>query len=66
VNINLLYTSSIDTSKNCLTDFSNWNRVMVRYCDGSAFTGDVEEVDAVCWFQYVGLLKCFSLEHISA
>jgi hypothetical protein len=26
-------------------DFYNWNRVMVRYCDGSSFTGDVEEVD---------------------
>uniref|UniRef100_A0A7N0UG55 Pectin acetylesterase n=1 Tax=Kalanchoe fedtschenkoi TaxID=63787 RepID=A0A7N0UG55_KALFE len=26
-------------------DFYNWNRVKVRYCDGSSFTGDVEEVD---------------------
>ncbi|XP_057821347.2 pectin acetylesterase 8 isoform X2 [Cryptomeria japonica] len=24
-------------------DFYNWNRVVVRYCDGSSFTGDVEE-----------------------
>jgi hypothetical protein len=29
------------------TDFYNWNRVMVRYCDQSSFTGDVEEVDPV-------------------
>lgn len=28
-------------------DFYNWNRVMVRYCDGSSFTGDVEEVDPI-------------------
>ncbi|KAL5724771.1 [Wnt protein] O-palmitoleoyl-L-serine hydrolase [Ranunculus cassubicifolius] len=26
-------------------DFYNWNRIKVRYCDGSSFTGDVEEVD---------------------
>lgn len=26
-------------------DFYNWNRVKIRYCDGSSFTGDVEEVD---------------------
>ncbi|XP_057421632.1 pectin acetylesterase 8-like [Lotus japonicus] len=26
-------------------DFYNWNRIMVRYCDGASFTGDVEEVD---------------------
>jgi hypothetical protein len=35
-------------------DFSNWNRVMVRYCDGSAFTGDVEEVDAVSKLHFRG------------
>jgi hypothetical protein len=28
-------------------DFYNWNKVKVRYCDGSSFTGDVEEVDPV-------------------
>ncbi|XXG75482.1 hypothetical protein AAC387_Pa08g0037 [Persea americana] len=26
-------------------DFYNWNRVKIRYCDGSSFTGDVEDVD---------------------
>ncbi|XP_057416807.1 pectin acetylesterase 8-like isoform X2 [Lotus japonicus] len=26
-------------------DFYNWNRILVRYCDGASFTGDVEEVD---------------------
>ena len=29
-------------------DFYNWNRVKVRYCDGSSFTGDVEAVESVC------------------
>ncbi|KAK1285217.1 hypothetical protein QJS10_CPB20g01081 [Acorus calamus] len=26
-------------------DFYNWNRVKVRYCDGSSFTGDIEAVN---------------------
>uniref|UniRef100_A0A3Q7HQT6 Pectin acetylesterase n=1 Tax=Solanum lycopersicum TaxID=4081 RepID=A0A3Q7HQT6_SOLLC len=26
-------------------EFHNWNRVRVKYCDGSSFTGDVEQVD---------------------
>lgn len=29
-------------------DFYNWNRVKVRYCDGSSFTGDVAAVNPVC------------------
>ncbi|KAM3283611.1 pectin acetylesterase 8 isoform X1 [Capsicum chacoense] len=34
---------SINKSEN--PDFYNWNKVIVRYCDGGAFTGDVEYVD---------------------
>ncbi|KAM7525581.1 hypothetical protein LguiA_015483 [Lonicera macranthoides] len=26
-------------------NFYNWNRILVHYCDGSSYTGDVEEVD---------------------
>ncbi|KAF5739756.1 pectin acetylesterase 8-like [Tripterygium wilfordii] len=26
-------------------DFYNWNRIKIRYCDGSSFTGDVEAVN---------------------
>ncbi|KAI4312943.1 hypothetical protein MLD38_037727 [Melastoma candidum] len=26
-------------------DFSNWNRILVAYCDGASFTGDVDSVD---------------------
>ncbi|KDP28068.1 hypothetical protein JCGZ_19476 [Jatropha curcas] len=26
-------------------DFYNWNRVKIRYCDGSSFTGDVQKVN---------------------
>ncbi|RYR16452.1 hypothetical protein Ahy_B04g073479 [Arachis hypogaea] len=28
-------------------DFYNWNRIKVKYCDGSLFTGDIEAVDPV-------------------
>ncbi|KAM7513421.1 hypothetical protein LguiB_012296 [Lonicera macranthoides] len=30
-------------------DFFNWNRVFVRYCDGSCFTGDVKNVVEVTY-----------------
>lgn len=35
-------------------DFSNWNRVTIRYCDGSAYTGDVQEVDAMTKLHFRG------------
>ncbi|OEL33152.1 Pectin acetylesterase 8 [Dichanthelium oligosanthes] len=35
-------------------DFYNWNKVKVRYCDGSSFTGDVEEVDPTTNLHYRG------------
>ncbi|GAB4857954.1 Pectin acetylesterase 8 [Ancistrocladus abbreviatus] len=35
-------------------DFYSWNRVKVRYCDGSSFTGDVEAVDPRTKLYYRG------------
>ncbi|MCL7026618.1 hypothetical protein MKW94_024327, partial [Papaver nudicaule] len=35
-------------------DFYNWNRIKVRYCDGSSFTGDVEAVDPATNLHYRG------------
>ncbi|KAJ4746337.1 Pectin acetylesterase [Rhynchospora pubera] len=35
-------------------DFYNWNRVKIRYCDGSSFTGDVEKVDPKTNLHYRG------------
>ncbi|KAM0935284.1 putative pectinacetylesterase/NOTUM [Dioscorea sansibarensis] len=35
-------------------DFYNWNKVKVRYCDGSSFTGDVERVDPATNLHYRG------------
>ncbi|KAM7262325.1 hypothetical protein ACFE04_021402 [Oxalis oulophora] len=35
-------------------DFYNWNRIKVKYCDGSSFTGDVEAVDPSTKLYYRG------------
>ncbi|KAK6158586.1 hypothetical protein DH2020_005900 [Rehmannia glutinosa] len=35
-------------------DFYNWNRVYIRYCDGSSFIGDVEAVDSETNLHYRG------------
>ncbi|KAL6011050.1 hypothetical protein ACLOJK_001494 [Asimina triloba] len=35
-------------------DFYNWNKVKVRYCDGSSYTGDVEQVDPATKLYYRG------------
>ncbi|CAL5019049.1 unnamed protein product [Urochloa decumbens] len=35
-------------------DFYNWNKVKVRYCDGSSFTGDVQQVDPTTKLYYRG------------
>ncbi|KAK7360562.1 hypothetical protein VNO77_02568 [Canavalia gladiata] len=42
-----LYTfmGILSNEKQLNPDFYNWNRVKVRYCDGSSFTGDVDHVD---------------------
>lgn len=34
--------------------FYNWNRVYLRYCDGSSFTGDKQEVDPEYRIYYRG------------
>ncbi|XP_060211193.1 pectin acetylesterase 11-like [Lycium barbarum] len=35
----------LDNTSKKNPEFYNWNRVRVKYCDGSSFTGDVERVD---------------------
>ncbi|KZV19785.1 hypothetical protein F511_18784 [Dorcoceras hygrometricum] len=35
-------------------DFYDWNKVKVRYCDGSSFTGDIEAVNPVTKLYYRG------------
>jgi len=40
-----------------IPDFYNWNRIKVRYCDGSSFTGDVEAVNPVSFSKFKGVSK---------
>ncbi|KAF5749119.1 putative pectin acetylesterase [Tripterygium wilfordii] len=35
-------------------DFYNWNRIKIRYCDGSSFTGDVQAVNRATNLYYRG------------
>ncbi|VAI59791.1 unnamed protein product [Triticum turgidum subsp. durum] len=39
------FTGILSNASGYNPDFYNWNKVKVRYCDGSSFTGDKEEVD---------------------
>ncbi|KAJ9537211.1 hypothetical protein OSB04_029944 [Centaurea solstitialis] len=41
----LNFTGILSNEQGENPNFYNWNRVIMRYCDGSSFTGDVEEVD---------------------
>ncbi|KAL0687740.1 hypothetical protein Bca4012_087417 [Brassica carinata] len=42
---NLAFSAILSNKKQYNPDFYNWNRVKVRYCDGSSFTGDVQAVN---------------------
>lgn len=50
-----------------ITDFYNWNRVKIRYCDGASFTGNMEAVDTVnnhlIWF--ISLVFAFIYVYLS-
>ncbi|XP_070039745.1 pectin acetylesterase 11-like [Nicotiana tomentosiformis] len=39
------FAGILDPSPRDNPEFYNWNRVRVKYCDGSSFTGEVEKVD---------------------
>ncbi|CAL5030187.1 unnamed protein product [Urochloa decumbens] len=41
----LSFSGILGGSQKFNPDFYNWNRVKIRYCDGSSFTGDVEAVE---------------------
>ncbi|XP_076892695.1 pectin acetylesterase 7-like [Bidens hawaiensis] len=41
----LNFTGLLSNQQDQNPNLYNWNRVYMRYCDGSSFTGDVEEVD---------------------
>ncbi|KAL3613814.1 hypothetical protein CASFOL_041888 [Castilleja foliolosa] len=44
----------LSSTQDCNPDFYNWNKVYLRYCDGSSFTGDVEAVDPATNLHYRG------------
>nr|XP_016499959.1 PREDICTED: pectin acetylesterase 8-like isoform X2 [Nicotiana tabacum] len=39
------FTGVLSNDPQLNPDFYNWNLVKIRYCDGSSYTGDIEEVD---------------------
>ncbi|XP_070021492.1 pectin acetylesterase 8-like isoform X2 [Nicotiana sylvestris] len=39
------FTGVLSSDPQFNPDFYNWNRVKIRYCDGSSYIGDIEEVD---------------------
>ncbi|XP_022942524.1 pectin acetylesterase 8-like [Cucurbita moschata] len=41
----LAFSGLLSNQREFNPDFYNWNRIKIRYCDGSSFTGDVEAVD---------------------
>lgn len=48
------FSGILGNQQNYNPDFYNWNKVKVRYCDGSSFTGDVESVDPGTKLYYRG------------
>ncbi|XP_038982867.1 pectin acetylesterase 8-like isoform X3 [Phoenix dactylifera] len=41
----LSFSGILGNQQNLNPDFYNWNKVKIRYCDGSSFTGDIEAVN---------------------
>ncbi|XP_078440115.1 pectin acetylesterase 8-like [Wolffia australiana] len=48
------FAGIMSNDQQCNPDFYNWNKVKIRYCDGSSFTGDVEQVDSSTNLHYRG------------
>ncbi|KVH95135.1 hypothetical protein Ccrd_002800 [Cynara cardunculus var. scolymus] len=48
------FTGVFSSKKEFNPGFYNWNRVIMRYCDGASFTGDVEKVDPATNLHYRG------------
>ncbi|AES96880.1 pectin acetylesterase 8 [Medicago truncatula] len=54
MNKTLAFSGILNDKKQFNPDFYNWNRIKIRYCDGSSFTGDVEAVDPVTKLHFRG------------
>ncbi|KAL2472257.1 Pectin acetylesterase 8 [Abeliophyllum distichum] len=51
---NLAFSGILGNRGQFNPDFYNWNRVKIRYCDGSSFTGDIEAVNRVTNLHFRG------------
>ncbi|KMZ57574.1 pectin acetylesterase, family CE13 [Zostera marina] len=51
---NISFSGILNNNPNSNPDFFDWNKVKIRYCDGSSFTGDMEEVDPKTKLHYRG------------
>ncbi|XP_025888145.1 pectin acetylesterase 8-like isoform X3 [Solanum lycopersicum] len=51
---NLAFSGILSNKPQFNPDFYNWNRVKVGYCDGSSFTGDVQEVNPITKLHFRG------------
>ncbi|KAJ3707114.1 hypothetical protein LUZ61_010819 [Rhynchospora tenuis] len=50
----LSFSGILGNQQSSNPDFYNWNRIKIRYCDGSSFTGDVDTVDPKTNLHYRG------------
>ncbi|WOL04304.1 hypothetical protein Cni_G13025 [Canna indica] len=50
----LSFSGILGSIKSSNPDFYNWNRIKIRYCDGSSFTGDIDKVDPATNLHYRG------------
>ncbi|KAG6477895.1 pectin acetylesterase 7-like [Zingiber officinale] len=50
----LSFSGILGDNQKANPDFYNWNRIKIRYCDGSSFTGDVEAVNPATNLHYRG------------
>ncbi|KAM7497936.1 hypothetical protein LguiA_022350 [Lonicera macranthoides] len=48
------FSGILDNGRESNPNFYHWNRIVIRYCDGSSFTGDVEQVDPVYHVHFRG------------
>ncbi|XP_058086943.1 pectin acetylesterase 8-like [Magnolia sinica] len=55
------FSAILNNNEKFNPDFYNWNRVKIRYCDGSSFTGDVERVDPNTNLHYRGARVWFAV-----
>ncbi|KAL0904818.1 hypothetical protein M5K25_026973 [Dendrobium thyrsiflorum] len=59
--VQMSFSGILGSSQQSNPGFYNWNKVKVRYCDGSSFTGDIEAVDPAKRVFYRGSRVWFAI-----